>query len=300
MESPHISVLLEESVEFFKDISSGVVVDCTMGYGGHSSKILEINGNINVIGIDRDIEAIDFCKDKFKNEKRISFIHKSFSDGLKDIDPTDIRGIIADLGVSSLQLDKKERGFGFESNALDMRMDNTSPLTAEQVVNSYTEMELADIFFNYGEVRESKKLAREIVNARKIKRITSPRELGEICARCIKGGSINPATLPFQALRIVVNDELGELERGLDIIEGFNDCYVSIITFHSLEDRIVKQRFKKWSQNCICPPEVMRCSCGNNNELGSIITKKPLTAKDAEVRKNKRARSAKLRIFKIR
>lgn len=299
MESPHVSVLLEESVGFFVDIPSGTVVDCTMGYGGHSGRILESNKNISVIGIDRDKEAIAFCGKKFANEKRISFINAPFSEGLAQVDPKEIRGVIADLGVSSLQLDKEDRGFGFDSLSLDMRMNQASGKSAADILNTYREEELAEIFFKYGEIRESKKLAREIAAFRQKQRFSTPRELVEICAKVIHKSSINPATLAFQALRIEVNDELGELERALDAMEKFRDCTVAIITFHSLEDRIVKQRFKKWGQNCICSPDVFRCECGNNNALGCIITKKPIAPSNEEIRHNRRSRSAKLRVFKL-
>jgi 16S rRNA (cytosine1402-N4)-methyltransferase len=205
---------------------------------------------------------------------------------------------LADIGVSSLQLDKLERGFGFESLTLDMRMDQSKSLDAATVVNTYSTSELERVFRDCGEVREYKKVASLIVNNRPF---TSAKEISELLAKKMPKGKIHPATLPFQGIRIEVNDELGVLERLFDSLENakFKNCIIAIISFHSLEDRIVKNYFKKWSKSCVCPEGVFRCECGNNHALGKIITKKPIIPTALEIKQNPRSRSSKLRIFKF-
>ncbi|MEN8718529.1 MAG: 16S rRNA (cytosine(1402)-N(4))-methyltransferase RsmH, partial [Sulfurovum sp.] len=209
-----------------------------------------------------------------------------------------IRGILADIGVSSLQLDKEERGFGFNSEVLDMRMDQNQTLDASFVVNNYSQNELERVFKEYGEVREYKKLASLIVANRPF---TSSKELAEFISKKMYKGKLHPATLPFQGIRIEVNDELGVLERLFDSIESIKpqNCYVAIISFHSLEDRIVKNYFKKWSKSCICPPQSFRCTCGNDHALGKVITRKPVIPTKDEIKQNPRSRSSKLRVFKF-
>ena len=213
-----------------------------------------------------------------------------------------MRGILADIGVSSLQLDDPGRGFGFTSDVLDMRMDRSQPLTAYEVVNHYAKADLERIFREYGEVREYKKAADLIVKRRMQKPFESARELAEFAASHLHARKIHPATLLFQAIRIEVNDELGELKRLLQNIRDLNlsNTTVAIISFHSLEDRIVKQTFREWSKGCICPKEAMRCTCGGDHAYGKIITKNPITAGEKELEQNPRARSAKLRIFQTR
>jgi len=195
---------------------------------------------------------------------------------------------------------EKERGFSFHSENLDMRMDSNSPLSAYDVVNDYSTERLTEIFYKYGEIKQARKLAQEIARNRPI---SSGKELAEIILSVIpKRGKTHPATQIFQAIRIEVNDELGEIERLLDALES-NPPYsavVSLITFHSLEDRIVKNRFKEWSKNCICPPNIMRCECGNNNAIGKQLNKKPISATAEEIKINPRSRSAKLRAFKFK
>ncbi len=299
---PHIPVLKNEVLELFKDISSGVIIDCTLGYAGHSSLLLEQNKNINLIGIDRDQSAIDFSLKRLKKfDGRFEIKKGRFSSVVNEIlnQKQNVKGILADIGVSSLQLDKKERGFSFQSDILDMRMDKNTSLSAYDVVNFYDKEKLEYILKEYGELKNYKKIADFIIKNRPY---GSAKELAEDLTKIMpKSKKIHPATLVFQAIRIEVNDELGELNRLLDTIENSktNDTLVAIISFHSLEDRIVKKRFSKWAKKCICPPEAIKCECGANNSLGKILTKKPITATKKEMNKNPRSRSAKLRVFKI-
>ena len=275
-----------------------------MGYAGHSSMILEANPNIKLIAIDQDQTAIDFSTERLaKYGDRVSIRKGRFSTIIKEIleevDVSEIKGLLADIGVSSLQLDQKERGFSYESDNLDMRMDKDASLSAEVVINEYSQNELQELILEYGELRNYKKIAANIVQNRPF---TSAKELNEVLKNDLpRGKSIHPATLLMQAIRIEVNDELGELKSLLHSlsIAGLTSARIAIISFHSLEDRIVKQEFIKWKNSCICPSEAFRCECGNNHSLGKIITKKPLMAKDDEVRENVRSRSAKMRIFQM-
>jgi 16S rRNA (cytosine1402-N4)-methyltransferase len=304
MKIPHIPVLESEIVETFKDIKSGYIVDCTLGYGGHSEAILKSNPLVKMVCIDRDKEAIEFSKRRLEPFiDRVEFSMGSFSQLFKSLKDREIKGVLADIGVSSLQLDKKSRGFGFDSEVLDMRMDQSSPLDAKIVVNEYPQSELERIFRDYGEIREYKKLSSLIVKERDRKRFESSKELSDFISKNFNSRSkIHPATLAFQAIRIEVNDELGELSRLLDSLEDLHsfNTLVAIISFHSLEDRIVKERFKRWSRSCICPKEAYRCSCGGDNSLGEIITKKPITPTGKEIARNPRSRSSKLRIFRFK
>ena len=299
---PHIPVLHAQVLEAFEDIEDGIIIDCTMGYGGHSSMILEANPNIKLIAIDQDQTAIDFSTQRLeKFGDRVDIKKGRFSAVIKDIvkeyDINDIKGVLADIGVSSLQLDQKERGFSFDSDNLDMRMDKDAPLSAAEVVNEYSLSELEKIILEYGELRNYKKIASFIVNNRPF---DSAKNLSDALKPMMpKGKKIHPATLLMQAIRIEVNDELGELKSLLKTIEDarFPHAKVAIISFHSLEDRIVKQTFSAWAKSCICPSEAMRCTCGNNHSLGKVLTKKPIMAEDNELRENPRSRSAKMRVF---
>lgn len=301
---PHIPVLYREVLEVFTDIKSGIVIDCTMGYGGHSSMILEANPNIKLIAIDQDQSAIDFSTIRLAPYKdRVEIKKGRFSSVIKDIlkehNIKDIRGILADIGVSSLQLDQKDRGFSFSSDNLDMRMDKDALLNASTVINEYSLHELEKIFLEYGELRNYKKIASFIVENRPF---YSTKELSEKTKHLMPlGKKIHPATLLMQAVRIEVNNELGELKSLLSTIEEakFKNTKVAVISFHSLEDRIVKDTFSKWKDSCICPKEAIRCVCGNNHSYGKILTKKPITAQDDELKQNPRSRSAKMRVFEI-
>ena len=299
---PHIPVLYREVIEIFEELESGIVIDCTMGYGGHSSMILESNPNLKLIAIDQDQTAIEFSTQRLaKYGDRVSIRKGRFSNVIKEVlsevDPSEIKGVLADIGVSSLQLDQKERGFSYESDNLDMRMDKDAPLSAEDVVNSYTQDELETIILEYGELRNYKKIASEIVKHRPF---TSAKELSDtLKPHMPRGKKIHPATLLMQAIRIEVNDELGELKSLLDSLKEAKlpNAKIAIISFHSLEDRIVKQTFSKWSKSCVCPSEAFRCECGNDHQYGKILTRKPIMAKDDELQENVRSRSAKMRVF---
>lgn len=299
MDIPHVPVLYQETLEAFADIEDGYIIDCTTGYAGHSLGIISQNENIKLICNDQDDEALAFSKNRLKDyENRVIFNKGNFEHVLDKFKDYNIKGILADIGVSSLQLDKLQRGFGFESDTLDMRMDQTQELDANIVVNSYSQVELENIFKEYGEVREYKKVASLIVNNRPF---SSAKELAEFLYKNMHKGKIHPATLPFQGIRIEVNDELVVLKRLFESIELIKpkNCIIAIISFHSLEDRIVKNYFKKWTKSCICPPEAFRCTCGNDNALGKILTKKPITPTKAEIKQNPRSRSSKLRVFKF-
>ena len=299
MNIPHIPVLYNETLETFKDIDSGYVIDCTTGFAGHSSGLLASNENIKLICNDQDDEALEFSKNRLEAYKqRVTFNKGNFEHVIDTFKDYEIRGVLADIGVSSLQLDKLERGFGFESDTLDMRMNQNQALDAATVVNTYSQSELERVFKECGEVREYKKVASLIVNNRPF---SSAKEISELLLKKMPKGKIHPATLPFQGIRIEVNDELGVLERLFDSLEKakFKNCLVAIISFHSLEDRIVKNYFKKWSKSCICPEGVFRCECGNNHALGKVITKKPIIPTTQEIKQNPRSRSSKLRIFKF-
>ena len=303
MNIPHIPVLLEEVKEAFSGLTEGVIVDCTLGYGGHSEALLEQNPHIKLIGCDQDEEALAFSQKRLARfGDRVIFEHGNFSSVIAKYAHLPIRGILADIGVSSLQLDKKERGFAFDSDVLDMRMNPQQEKSAYDVVNHYSKEELEFIFREYGEIHEYKKMANLICDARAKAPLISAKELSKLAEKVGGKKSIHPSTLLFQAIRIEVNNELGVLSELLESIKNadFEQCIVAIISFHSLEDRIVKQTFKLWSQNCICPAHVMRCMCGNHHSLGKLISKKPIEATNAEIKKNPRSRSAKLRVFEIK
>ena len=304
MQTPHIPVLLNEVLESFKDVGEGYFVDCTLGYAGHSSEMLARYENLKHIGIDRDDEALAFSRKRLEPYADRSRLYKgTFATVFPTLQESPIVAVLADFGVSSLQLDKMERGFSFNSETLDMRMDASSDLTAYEVVNHYPQEKLEYIFDAYGEIRPFKKLAAVIVEARAQAPIKSAKELSEIAKRVLRGGGkIHPATLMFQAIRIEVNNELGEIEGLLDALEKnhVKGEVVSLISFHSLEDRLVKNRFKKWAQACICDPHAIRCTCGKNHALGKAFSSKPVTATKEELKVNPRSRSAKLRSFRFK
>jgi len=304
MQTPHIPVLLDEVLESFKDVGEGYFVDCTLGYAGHSSEMLASYEKLQHIGIDRDDEALAFSKKRLAPFEGRSNLYKgTFATVFPTLKEEPVMAVLADFGVSSLQLDKKERGFSFTSETLDMRMDASSVFSAYEVVNTYSKDKLEYIFDAYGEVRSYKKLAAAVVEARIQSPIQSAKELSEIAKTVIpSGGKIHPATLMFQAIRIEVNNELGEIEGLLDALEQKHtkNEVISLISFHSLEDRLVKNRFKKWAQSCICDPQAMRCTCGRNHALGKAFSSKPVTATKEELKINPRSRSAKMRSFKFK
>ena len=304
MDAPHIPVLLNEVKEAFASLDEGYFVDCTLGYGGHTEAILEAHPNLRVIGCDRDAEAIAFAKKRLERfGERVRYEHRPFSEIVDQLGSLPVRGILADIGVSSLQLDKEERGFGLDSDSLDMRMDKRQSLSAYDVVNNYSQEELEEILREYGELREWRHLAQKICTQRMKEPISTSKALADLAGRGGKfGRKVSSAILLFQAIRIEVNDELGELSRLLDAIKRaeLSDCLVGIISFHSLEDRIVKRTFKTWKENCICEPEALRCTCGNNHSLGKSVTKKPIEPTKEEIKYNSRSRSSKFRVFHIK
>jgi 16S rRNA (cytosine1402-N4)-methyltransferase len=296
---PHIPVLLNEVKETFATVNDGYIVDCTVGYGGHSEALLEQNPNIKMICCDQDAEAIAFSKKRLERFKdRVTFEHAKFSTVIGKYTDLPIRGILADIGVSSLQLDKTERGFGFLSDTLDMRMNPDNPISAKNIVNEYSQEQLEEILRDYGEMRDFKRVAKTICDTRPFQ---SAKELAAELKKLGGKPKIHPATLPFQAIRIEVNNELGELDELLESIynSGLQKCLVAIIAFHSLEDRIIKRTYKVWTQSCKCPTGVMRCECGNNHSIGKIITKKPIGPTKQEEKINPRSRSSKMRVFKL-
>lgn len=305
----HFSVLKNEVLEALK-VERGAIIDCTLGYGGHTLSLLEQNPNIHIYAFDRDENALSLAKQRLAPyASRLQIWHSAFANALDSLGNeqlAQVKGILADIGVSSMQLDDKHRGFSFTSNNLDMRMDSTQNLNAAKVINTYSAMRLEEIFRIYGEIRQSKKLTELIVSAREKKPFESALELSELIERHFpRIGGIHPATLAFQALRIEVNGELEQLQTLLQSIESafingvLYDCKVAIISFHSLEDRIIKQTFKQWAKSCKCEENALKCECGNNNALGSILTKKPILPSESEIIQNKRSRSAKLRIFQL-
>ncbi len=305
MNTPHIPVLLDEVLDGFSNIRDGYFVDCTLGYAGHSKAMLQRYDHIKHIGIDRDNEALKFSKERLTPFESRSRLYKgTFATIFPKLKESPIVAILADFGVSSLQLDKRERGFSFDSDRLDMRMDATAKLSAYEVINHYDQERLEYILNHYGEVRSYRKVAGAIIQARSKKSIESAKELSDIiCSVIPRGGKIHPATLTFQAIRIEVNSELGEIEGLLDALETkakageLVGAIVSLITFHSLEDRLVKKRYKKWTTACICDSHAMRCTCGKNHNLGKMLKRKPIIASKVELKINTRSRSAKLRTF---
>ncbi len=302
MDSYHIPVLLEEVISGLNLKDGKTVVDGTLGGAGHSKAILERYKGINLIAFDRDIEAIEFSKKRLnKYESQVTFNHTNYKNVPKVLDLLNCKvdAILLDLGVSSHQIDDKDRGFSFRfDSALDMRMNTEDLLTADMVVNEYTEENLANIIYNYGEERLSRKIAKDIVNARPVKTTFQLKEIIEKCvSRYNKREVKSSIQRVFQAIRIEVNDELNGLyDLFLSLPKYLNKGgRIAIITFHSLEDRIVKQAFNELSTNCVCPPELPICVCNHKAQV-KLINKKPITAKDEELKNNSRSSCAKLRI----
>lgn len=297
----HIPVLKNEVVKLFTNIKNGYFLDATLGYAGHSSAILESNKALNLIACDQDDEAIEYSQNKLKTFNRnIKIIKTNYENILKIIEEKEqIRGVLADIGVSSLQLDKDERGFSFNSKELDMRMNTRNKFSAKNIVNEYSLNDLSNILEKYAELNPklSSDIAKKIISNRPI---NSCQKLSQIIGNSkLNSRNVTLKTLVFQAIRIEVNNELGVLENFLNDVSKLKDCLVCIITFHSLEDKIVKNTFKKWANSCICDNYAVKCECGNNHSIGKIITKKPITPSKEEISLNSRASCAKLRAFYI-
>ena len=307
MEFKHIPVLLNETIEGLNINPDGIYVDGTIGGAGHSKKIIEkLSDKGFLIGIDRDEEALKAAGENLKGYKNFKLVHGNHDDIktiLSELGIDKVDGILLDLGVSSYQLDERERGFSYISdNRLDMRMDKTQKLSAYDVVNNYKEEKLADIIYRYGEERYSRKIAKNICLARNNKPIETTKELAEIIEKSIpfsKNG--HPAKRTFQAIRIEVNNEIEPLYNTvLDCINLLNiGGRLCIITFHSLEDRAVKEAYIDAEGKCTCPKDLPYCICGSKT-LGKIINKKPIEASKEELELNSRSASAKLRIFERR
>ena len=306
MEFKHIPVLLNECIEGLNINPDGIYVDGTLGGAGHSSQIIKkLSSKGILIGIDRDEEALKAAKEKLKNYNNVKYVHGNHDDIkqiLSEMNIDKVDGILLDLGVSSYQLDERNRGFSYMADAqLDMRMDKTSNLTAKELVNNYSESELARIISEYGEERFAKKIANNICKLRKEKEIETTKELSDIIEKTIpkalqKDG--HPAKRTFQAIRIEVNNEIEPLYRTiLDCIDVLKPKgRLCTITFHSLEDRAVKNAYADAKGKCTCPPDLPYCVCGYKT-LGNIINKKPIVANEEETKENSRSKSAKLRIF---
>ena len=303
--APHRPVLLDETLKFLVPERGGFFVDCTVGLGGHSEAILKASDKTRVLGIDRDPAALEYTRQRLASfGDRFQAVHANFNEVaslLSDADDSGPAGILADLGVSSLQFDSAERGFSFRFDApLDMRMNPTTGETAADLLATLPEVELARIIFEFGEERHSRRIARRIVEQREEGQpITTTKELADLVLRAIGGGKwkqIHPATRTFQALRIAVNKELDELaqfvETSIDLLEL--DGRFVVISFHSLEDRILKRELRRLSGHCECPPRLPVCECGARKVV-EVLTRRPVVPGEREVADNPRARSAKLR-----
>lgn len=297
-------MLLEEVSKVFEDFDEGDFLDCTLGYAGHSRNLLELHPNLRLIACDQDEAALNFSRRYLENfEERIQLYHCNFSEILDRVCTDNLRGILADIGVSSLQLDKNERGFSFNSDFLDMRMDQNATLSAYELVNFYPEEKLAFIFREYGELADAEFFARKICEQRVRKEIKSAKELYKLVGEAkISKRRVSKATLLFQALRIEVNRELDALELFLTRLENLKlkDCTLAVICFHSLEDRMVKNFFKRWSRACVCSDLALKCECGASHSLGKILSRKPITPSEDEKKKNSRSSCAKMRVFRFR
>ncbi|MBQ9428350.1 MAG: 16S rRNA (cytosine(1402)-N(4))-methyltransferase RsmH [Clostridia bacterium] len=303
----HVPVLLTECIENLAVRQDGVYVDCTTGGGGHSYEIAKrLTGAGRLICIDRDTDALEAAKIRLADfSERITFVHSNFSQLeslLQSLQIDRVNGILMDLGVSSYQLDNAERGFSYMQDApLDMRMDRSATLTAYDVVNRYEKEELCRILFDYGEEKFARNIAASIVRQRAIKPIETTLELAELIKaslpKAAREGGHHPAKRSFQAIRIEVNSELSSIDDaiGAAVSALAPGGRLAIITFHSLEDRLVKSAFAAASAGCTCPKNFPVCVCGNKPKI-RLVSRKPITATEQELQINPRSRSAKLRV----
>ena len=306
MEFKHKPVMLSECIEGLNIKPDGIYVDGTLGGAGHSKEIAKrLSKDGLLIGIDRDDDALKAAKENLKEFQNVKFVkdnHENIKQILEDLEIEKVDGILLDLGVSSYQLDERNRGFSYlGENELDMRMDKTQELTAQKVVNTYSEEKLANIIYEYGEERFSRQIAKNICEERKQKEIVTTKQLVEIIEKSIPRSKQNdghPAKRTFQAIRIEVNDEIKPLYNTIkNCIDCLNDNgRLCVITFHSLEDRAVKNAMNDAKGKCTCPSDLPYCVCGAKS-LGKIITRKPIVATEEELEQNSRSKSAKLRIF---
>ncbi|MBO5343880.1 MAG: 16S rRNA (cytosine(1402)-N(4))-methyltransferase RsmH [Ruminococcus sp.] len=305
MEFRHIPVLLEQCIEGLNINPDGIYIDCTAGGGGHSSAIAaKLSEKGRLYSLDRDPDAVKAASARLAEFPNARVIHRNYSEldaVLAELGINAVDGILMDLGVSSHQLDEESRGFSYHTNApLDMRMSQTG-MSAADVVNTFSEQQLAKIIFEYGEEKFSRRIAMNIVKAREIAPVETTLQLADIIRESVPQKARrdkNPCKKTFQAIRIAVNGEFDHLSEGLD--KAFAalkpEGRLAVITFHSLEDRIVKQRFAGWCKGCICPPDFPQCVCGRKPQ-GILVNRKPLEADSEELENNNRSRSAKLRII---
>ncbi|MDA8228651.1 MAG: 16S rRNA (cytosine(1402)-N(4))-methyltransferase RsmH [Desulfitobacterium hafniense] len=306
MDFHHVTVMLAETVDAVFTDPSGTYVDCTLGGAGHSRYLLgRLSQGGKLIGFDQDPVAINHAENILGRDERVILVSKNFEhleESLSVRGLLPVTGVIFDLGVSSPQLDEAERGFSYMQDApLDMRMDQSRALNASVLVNDWTEAQLSDLIWRYGEEKWAKRIAQFIIQARSKQKIETTGDLVDVIKAAIPAAARregpHPAKRTFQALRIAVNDELGVLERTLDQVIR---CLapggrVGVITFHSLEDRIVKEKMQSWLGRCICPPALPVCMC-HKKAIAKLVTKKPILPTDSEIENNPRARSAKLRV----
>ncbi len=305
MKFSHVPVLLHQTIDGLNIDPDGVYVDCTAGGGGHSSAIAEkLSDKGRLISLDRDPDAVKAATERLSEFGNAMVIHRNYSELDKVLDELGIDavdGILMDLGVSSHQLDEESRGFSYHSDApLDMRMSQTG-MSAADIVNTFDEQQLAKIIFEYGEEKFSRRIASNIIRARETAPIETTLQLADLIRESVPQKARrdkNPCKKTFQAIRIAVNGEFDHLSEGLD--KAFEALKpggrLAVITFHSLEDRIVKQRFAGWCKGCICPPDFPQCVCGRKPQ-GKLVNRKPIEADEKELESNNRSRSAKLRII---
>lgn len=303
MEFKHEPIMLNECLENLNIKADGIYVDGTLGGAGHSSKIVErLNENGRLIGIDRDQDALNASRKRLEKYSNVTYVwgkHEDIKKHLEELEIKEVNGILLDLGVSSYQIDEPERGFSYTKDArLDMRMNREQELDAEYIINNYSKEELEKIFFEYGEENYSKRIVSKILKVRENKNIETTFELADIIREAVPKNTVDSLKRIFQALRIEVNGELKDLKKAvedsiLSLADGGRLC---IITFHSLEDRIIKNTFIEYEGRCTCPKDFPKCVCGYKS-YGKIITKKPITPSVEEIERNPRSKSAKLRVF---
>lgn len=303
MEFKHEPIMLHECLENLNIKADGIYVDGTLGGAGHSSKIVEhLNENGRLIGIDRDQDALTASRKRLEKYSNVTYVwgkHEDIKKHLEELEIKEVNGILLDLGVSSYQIDEPERGFSYTKDArLDMRMNREQELDAEYIINNYLKEELEKIFFEYGEENYSKRIVSKILKVRENKNIETTFELADIIREAVPKNTVDSLKRIFQALRIEVNGELKDLKKAvedsiLSLADGGRLC---IITFHSLEDRIIKNTFIEYEGRCTCPKDFPKCVCGYKS-YGKIITKKPITPSAEEIERNPRSKSAKLRVF---